>query len=73
MNNILRQSDILNRLNIRTLRSLLLSTRNSATRALILDAIWKKQQYNRVHHAPMKRKRPNNNRNRNGVRQRLSF
>ena len=51
----------LNTLNITSLRSLLLSTRNAVAREVILSAILRKQRYNKVHHAPKKAKRPPRN------------
>ena len=56
---------VLNAMNIGTLRDLLLMTRNREIRARISDAIHKKQQYNKIHRAPKKAKRPRNNNNNN--------
>jgi hypothetical protein len=56
---------VLNAMNIGSLRALLLMTRNREIQARILNAIHKKQQYNKVHRAPKKAKRPRNNGNNN--------
>lgn len=74
--NMLHHSFVLNALNIKSLRALLLMTRNNAVKARILNAIHKKQQYNKVHHAPKKGKRPprnNGNGNNRGTRRMLAF
>lgn len=75
LNNMLHHSFVLNALNIGSLRSLLLMTRNRAVQARILAAIHKKQQHNKVHHAPKRGKRPprNNNNNRGNTRRALAF
>jgi hypothetical protein len=56
---------VLNAMNIGSLRALLLMTRNREIQARILNAIHKKQQYNKIHRAPKKAKRPRNNGNNN--------
>jgi len=52
-------------MNIGSLRALLMMTRNREIQARILNAIHKKQQYNKVHRAPKKAKGPPRNRNNN--------
>ena len=64
---------VLNAMNIGTLRSLLLMTRNREIQARILNAIHKKQQYNKIHRAPKKAKRPRNNNNNRGNTRRALF
>jgi hypothetical protein len=63
---------VLNAMNIGSLRALLLMTRNREIQARILNAIHKKQQYNKVHRAPKKAKRPRNN-NHGNTRRALAF
>lgn len=65
---------VLNSMNIGTLRELLFMTRNREIQARILEAIYKKQQYNKIHRAPKKAKRtPRNNNNNHGNTRRALF
>ena len=73
LNNMIHHSFVLNAMNIGTLRELLLMTRNREIQARILNAIHKKQQYNKVHRAPKKAKRPPRNNNNRGNTRRALF
>jgi hypothetical protein len=60
-------------MNIGSLRELLFMTRNREIQARILNTIHKKQQYNKIHRAPNKAKRPPRNNNNNGNTRRALF
>ena len=64
---------VLNSMNIGTLRELLFMTRNREIQERILEAIYKKQQYNKIHRAPKKAKRPSRNNNNHGNTRRALF
>jgi hypothetical protein len=71
--NMIHLNAVQNALNINSLRSLLLLTRNAVDREVILSAILRKQRYNKVHRAPKKAKRPPRNNGNGNSRRALAF